>query len=194
MVEAWENTRAKVLEKALINVRPNSTRAAWAWRQRDKISSAWILPLPSADMALSEFADAAASSLCLPLSVCQARVGEPFTRQKRIDKYCDTIQAADLRGDHWRMLHNAMLNLLHSLCQFNLFAGEVWQEGLNQAQGNLALQALVPDMAIVMPAGRIARGGQGVGAGGGEAEGAKERVGGLQLQRWRARGVEYCIN
>ena len=81
-----------------------------------------------------------------------------------------------------------MLHLLYSLCQwyglkanmevYNLFAGEVRQEGLNRAQGNRALQALVPDMAIVMPAGGVARGGLGVGGGGGGAEGAEERVGG----------------
>ena len=39
VVEARENDRTKVLEKALTSVRAKSTRAAWAWRQRDKISS-----------------------------------------------------------------------------------------------------------------------------------------------------------
>ena len=190
VVEARENTRAKVLEKILTNIRPKSTRAAWAWRQRDKISSAWVLALPSADTALSnaEFAEAAASSLCLPSPACQGRVGEPIKGQMKIDEYGDAVQATALRGDHWRTRHDAMLHLLHSLCQwsglkanmevFNLFAGEVRQEGLNRAQGNRALQALVPDMAIVMPAGGVARGGLGVGGGGGGAEGAEERVGG----------------
>ena len=94
---------------------------------------------------------------------------EPSQDKRGYDEYCDTVQAAVLWGDHWRTRHNTMLHLLHSLCQwsglmanmevFNLFAREVRQEGLNRAQGNLALQALVPDMAIVMPAGGIARGG-----------------------------------
>ena len=43
VVEARENTRAKVLKKALTMVRPKSTRAAWAWCKRDKISSLWVL-------------------------------------------------------------------------------------------------------------------------------------------------------
>ena len=55
--------------------------------------------------------------------------------------------------------------------------GEVRREGLNRAQGTRALQALVPDMSIVMPAGGVARGGQGIGGGGGGAEGAEDRVG-----------------
>ena len=77
-MEARENTRAKVLEKTLTNVRPESTRAAWAWRQRDKISSAWILALPSADTA---FSNGLTSSLLRPrpaASACPrppARVG-----------------------------------------------------------------------------------------------------------------------
>lgn len=69
LVEAMrENTRAKVLEKALTLVQPKSIRAAFAWRQNDKISSACVLALHSADTALSnaEFSEAAASSLCLP--------------------------------------------------------------------------------------------------------------------------------
>ena len=40
VVEEIENLRAKILEKALAEVRPKSTRAAWAWRQCDKVSSA----------------------------------------------------------------------------------------------------------------------------------------------------------
>ena len=109
--ETRENTRAKVLEKALTTVRPKSTRAAWAWRQRDKISSAWVLALPSADTALSnaEFAEAPASSLCLWSPACQGRVREPINGQKKTDEYGDTVQSTAPRGDHWRMRHNSML-------------------------------------------------------------------------------------
>ena len=35
-----------VLNKVLEAVRPKSTRAAWAWKQQDKVSSAWLLCLP----------------------------------------------------------------------------------------------------------------------------------------------------
>ena len=97
-----------MLEKALTNVRPKSIRATWAWFPRDKISSAWILALPSA-----EFVEAAASSLCLPSPTCQGRVGEPIMGQKRIDEYGDTVKATALRGDHWRMRHDAKLHLLN---------------------------------------------------------------------------------
>ena len=45
ITEAVENNRAKVLTKGLELVRPKSNRAAWAWRQRDKVSSAWLLAI-----------------------------------------------------------------------------------------------------------------------------------------------------
>ena len=75
ITEAVENTRAKVLEKALGLVRPKSTRAAWAWRQRDKVSSAWLLAIPGPDTTLTsaEFREAAATNLCLPSPACAQR-------------------------------------------------------------------------------------------------------------------------
>ena len=77
VVEAIECTRAKVLAKTLELIRPTSTRAAWAWRQRDKVSSAWLLACPGTDTRLTnkEFAEAAAANLCLPSPACAARVG-----------------------------------------------------------------------------------------------------------------------
>ena len=189
LTEARENWRAKVMDKGLEQVRPKSTRASWAWRQRDKVSSAWLLALPGPDTTLSsaEFAEGAASNLCLPSPACRGRVGELVKGRTTIDEYGDSIQAAALKGDHWRSRHDAMLHLLHRLCQwsglectmevFNLFAGEVRQEGLSRAEKNRALQAMVPDMRITMPAVGLARGGAGIGGGGGRAEGAGERVG-----------------
>ena len=46
VVEVMEQLHAKVLNKVLEAVRPKSTRAAWAWKQQDKVSSAWLLCLP----------------------------------------------------------------------------------------------------------------------------------------------------
>ena len=41
VVQAAEDQRAKVLTKALEEVRPKSTRAAWGWRQRDKVQGSY---------------------------------------------------------------------------------------------------------------------------------------------------------
>ena len=163
IVECMENLRAKVLVKALAEVRPRSTRAAWSWRQRDKVSSAWLLALPSMDTRLSnaEFTEAAASSLCLPSPACATRIGEVVKGRVLVDEYGDNVQATPLAGDHWRSRHNSVLHLLHRLCiwsglpvemeVFNLFSGLVRQEAWSRVERNRQRQALVPDMRITMP-------------------------------------------
>ena len=80
IVVAMENMQVKVLEKALSQVRPKSTREAWSWRQRDKVASAWTLAMPTGATYLSdaEFSEACASSLCVASPACQGRVGEPI--------------------------------------------------------------------------------------------------------------------
>ena len=146
IVEALESQQSKVLGKALEMVRPKDTRAAWAWRQRDKVSSAVAQALPGPDTSLSsaEFSEIFASSLCLPSPACRGRVGEVIKGQVRIDEYGDNLQATALCGDHWRTRHNALLHLVHRQCQWagvraelevrNLFTGEMQQPGLSRAE------------------------------------------------------------
>ena len=87
IMAAQEELQAKVLSKALSEVRPKSTRAAWGWRQRDKVSCAWLLAMPGGATALSnaEFSEAAASNLCLPSPACRGRIGE-LVRGRVFDK------------------------------------------------------------------------------------------------------------
>ena len=172
--EAIENLRSKVLGKALQLVRPVNTRAAWAWRQRDKVSAAWLLAIPGSGTSLSsaEFSEAAASNLCLPSPACRDRVGELIKGRVVIDEFGDNIQATAMVGDHWRARHNAMLHHLYNACLwaglpvelevFNLFAGLIQQRGLSRAEQARQFQGLVPDMRISMPG--VGNGGRGVGA------------------------------
>ena len=160
VVEAIECTRAKVLAKALDLIRPKSTRAAWAWRQRDKVSSAWLLACPGPDTKLSskEFAEAAAANLCLTSPACAERVGETIKGRVKIDPHGDNIQATSLPGDHWRTRHNLLVQFIHRACMwagvpaemevFNLFSGLVRQEGLSRMERAKQRQSLVPDLRI----------------------------------------------
>ena len=162
ITEAVENTRAKVLVKALDLVRPKSTRAAWAWRQRDKVSSAWLLAIPGPDTTLTsaEFREAAATNLCLPSPACAGRVGETVKGQKKIDKYGDNIQATPLCGDHWRRRHDLLVQFVDRSCMwagvpaerevFNLFSGAVRQQGLSRMEAAKQRQSLVPDLRIAV--------------------------------------------
>ena len=162
VVDAVENLRAKVLERMLSEVRPKTTRAAWAWRQKDKVSSAWLLAISGNETSLNnaEFSEAAATSLCLPSPACKGRVGEVIRGRVKIDEYGDNLQATALPGDHWRRRHNSILQLLHRMCMwaglpaemevFNLFSGLLRQEGLSRLEQHQQRQGLVPDMRIQM--------------------------------------------
>ena len=71
IVTAREKFKALLLSKALALYQPRKARPVLAWKQRDKISSAWLLALPGADSSLTnaEFSEAAAANLCLPSPV-----------------------------------------------------------------------------------------------------------------------------
>ena len=137
IVTARESIRAKLLAKLLKGLRPKSTRAAWAWRQRDKVSTSWTLALPGGDKSLNsaEFSEAAASFLCLPSPACVGRVGETVRGRVKIDVYGDNLQATSLVGDHWRKRHDSLVQLTYQMCLwagvnvemevFNLFSGAV---------------------------------------------------------------------
>ena len=169
VVSAREKTRALLLTKALAQYMPRKARPAWAWKQRDKISSSWLLALPGADSSLSnaEFAEAAATSLCLPSPACMGRVGETVKGRKVVDMYGDQVQAAPLPGDHWRQRHDQIKHVLHRLCMwaglpcelevFNIFSRHIPQAGLSRIDKNRDRQGMVPDMRITLTTGGVSR-------------------------------------
>ena len=97
----------------------------------------------------------------MPSPACIGRVGETIKGHVKIDKNGDNIQASALPGDHWRTRHDRILHLLHRMCQwagttaelevFNLFSGQLRQEGLNRLQCHQQRQGLVPDMRVMVP-------------------------------------------
>ena len=152
-----------MLGKVLERVRPKSTREAWAWGQRDKVSSAWILALPGhqTNLTSAEFSLAAATSLCIPPPVCLEREGETIRDNIKIDKYGDKIQATCVEGDHFRRRHDSLVILTHQMCLwagvacemevYNLFQGAICQAGLSRLERHQQRQGLVPDLRITAP-------------------------------------------
>ena len=134
-------------------------------RQRDKLSTSWLLSLPGVDSTLSnaEFSEAAAASLCLPSPSCQAMLGETILARGRrpVDEFGDNVQAASLKGDHWRQRHDQLKFTIHRLCQwagmpvemevFNLFSGLIPQQGLARIDKDRQRQSMVPDFKITLP-------------------------------------------
>ena len=167
IVSAREKTRALLLAKSLDEYRPKKHRAAWAWKQRDKISSSWLLALPGPDSSLSnaEFSEAAATNLILPSPACTGRVGETVRGRRKVDLYGDNIQATSLTGDHWRQRHDQLKHVLCRLCTwsalpcelevFNLFFLCLPQQGLARIDGARDRQSMVPDMKITLTQGGV---------------------------------------
>jgi hypothetical protein len=120
LVETREMTRAKLLNKALEEFRPQKARSVWSWRQRYKLSTVWMLalPLPHTGLSNEEFSEATAASLCLPSPACQDRVGEIINGRGRkgIDKYGDHIQSTCLKVDHWRQRQDQIKLAIYRLC------------------------------------------------------------------------------
>ena len=165
IVTAREKIRAQLLSKALTMYQPRKARPVTAWKQRDKISSAWLLALPGAESSLSnaEFSEAAAANLCLPSPACKGRVGETVKGRKVIDMYGDSIQAAALPGDHWRQRHDMVKHVIYRLCLwaglpceqevFNLFSRHIPQAGLARIDKARDRQGMVPDFKISLAIG-----------------------------------------
>ena len=165
IMEASEKTNSLVLSRALELHRPQKARHVWAWRQRDKLTTAWLLAIPGAESRLTnaEFSEAAAANLCLPSPACAGRVGEVIRGRVTIDKYGDNIQATSLPGDHWRKRHDAIKILLYRMCLwaglpvvmevFNLFSRYIPQEGLARINSGRKKQGMIPDLKIVLSVG-----------------------------------------
>ena len=165
IVTARENTRAVMLGKALSLYQPQKARPVWAWKQRDKISCAWLLALPGTESSLSnvEFSEAAATNLCLPSPACMGRVGDTVQGKRKIDLYGDNIQATGLPGDHWRKRHDMLKHTIYRLCMwaglpceqevFNIFSRHIPQEGLARIDKARDRQGMVPDFRISLNVG-----------------------------------------
>ena len=77
VTEQREKLRVSVLEKALAEYEDQTARPVMSWKQRDKLSSAFLLDIPGPHSSLSSpiFCEAVAAMLCVPSLVCRDRVG-----------------------------------------------------------------------------------------------------------------------
>ena len=102
VTEERETMRAAVLKKALADYEDPSARPVMSWKQRDKLSSAFLLNIPGPHRSISSpiFSEAVAAMLCAPSPVCRDRVGEVIGRS-RVDPYGDKIVSQNLTGRGW---------------------------------------------------------------------------------------------
>ena len=160
LTERWQQVTGSLLQKALEQHPDKTARPVWSWPQRDKHSAAWLLCLPTPDTSFSaaEFAEACAALLCLPSPACASRVGVPVPGRERVCVWGDTVNNSAMRGDGWRVRHDAVKLRLRGLltwagipstCEvFNLFADCIPQDGLNRLERGRRRQGLVPDFMV----------------------------------------------
>ena len=162
LTETRAKVRGLVLLRALQLHPERAARPVMSWRERDKLSSAWLLCLPGPDSALSsaEFGEGFANFLCLPSPACQPRLGEevPGRGRGRVCRYGDTVANATMKGDGPRRRHDAMKLVIRGLltwagiptvCEvFNLFADCIPQDGLARIERGRRRQGLVPDFKL----------------------------------------------
>ena len=79
-VEQREKSWGRVLERVL-SLHPDQSsrgpRPVWSWRQRDKMSSSWLLCLPgSGGLSSPQFSEGLANLLCTPSPCCMDRLGD----------------------------------------------------------------------------------------------------------------------
>ena len=157
IAEAREATRARLLLRAL-EMHPNrEARAAWSWPSRDKHAAVWLLchPGPNNGFSSEQFSEAFASMLCQPSPACQDRIGDQVPGRRRVDKWGDEVVNAVMRGDGFRIRHDAVKLELRRLlrwagipviCEvFNQFSDCIPQEALNRIERGRQRQGLVPD-------------------------------------------------
>ena len=75
LTEQREKTRGRLLLAAPVRHPQKDARPVWSWKERDKLSSAWLLclPTPQSSFSSSQFSEAFAALLCQPSSSNQPR-------------------------------------------------------------------------------------------------------------------------
>ena len=141
-----------------------------AWKNRDKISTAFLLELPGPHNSWSsaEWAEALCLLLSLPSNACTSarNLGQPIGN-RYVDIYGCEVLCATLPGGSWTRRHDRVKACLSSLavycglgfvCEpYSLFSAPLQQRPLNRVQAHQARQALRPDFLFHLksPAGDV---------------------------------------
>ena len=162
LVRAREEIRLEVFSRA-ISLHPDQKGVGVSsWKERDKLTTAFLLSIPGPSSSLSSpiFAEALATLLCLPSRVCTDRVGEKVG-SSRVDKFGVRVILENLAGNHWVDRHNSLEQEVAALCSyaglpnerepFGLFGHLLPQQALTRLQQHQRSQVLRPDLRLDIP-------------------------------------------
>ena len=157
-----EEERAAVLKQALAGYHDPTSRPVWSWKQRDKLSTAFLLNIPGASSSLSSpiFSEAMAALLCVPSLVCRDRVGEVVGNSK-VDPFGDKLVGQNLTGGGWIRRHDTIKSELNSCClwaglpavcePYSLFGQFLPQQPLSRVEYRRTRVCLRPDFLFQLP-------------------------------------------
>merc|ERR1719319_1723467 len=160
--EARERLMGRVLQRALLLHPDQSSLPVSSWKERDKLSTAWLMSLPGPHYGIpsATFSEALATLLCSPSPACSTRLGMKIG-QARVDMYGTRIINERLEGNHWTRRHDLVKSEINSLCAFsglpakceayNVFGHLVPQQPHNRLGGYRARQVLRPDFLLQIP-------------------------------------------
>ena len=162
VVKERDELRAAVFKQALADYADPTARPVWSWKQRDKLSSTFLLNIPGAHTSMSSpiFCEALAALLCVPSLVCRDRVGEVIG-ERRVDRFGDNVVGQNLTGGGWTRRHDTVKAELNSCCgwaglkaicePYGLFGQYLPQQPLNRMEYRRTRVCLRPDFLLHLP-------------------------------------------
>ena len=167
-ITTWlEDTRARVLTRALEQYPDQKARPVWVHPQLDKLSQGWILSLPGHNgFSQAEFGETVARFMCLPSPCCQAKLGEPLGQHGlHVDAFGDNVMSvSNIPGDLFRVRHDTVKTVINSFCVTSTIRAECEVFGLfrdlipvgamdneEELERGRGRQGLVPDFRIELP-------------------------------------------
>jgi hypothetical protein len=162
ITEEREKIRAAVFMKGLADYPDPASRAVIAWKNRDKLSTAFLTALPGPHSSLSspQFGEALCLLLCLPALCCRDRVGQKVGR-RRVDLYGEEVVNENLAGGGFTRRHDAIkleLNSMAAYCgltstcePYGLFGSLLPQQPLNRLEYRMSKVVLRPDFLLELP-------------------------------------------
>ena len=157
-----EKMRAAVLRKALTDYPDPSAKPVIAWRNRDKLTTAFLQELPGPHSSLSspQFGEAMCLVLVIPSLCCRDRVGMKIGR-RRVDPYGEEVVNENVAGGGFTRRHDRVKTELASMaiyCGLNstvepygLFGSLLPQQPLNRLQYRQSKVVLRPDLLLHLP-------------------------------------------
>lgn len=164
VVEARETLLVAAVGKALSQHEVQSSLAVRAWKNRDKLTTAFLLELPGPhnQWSSAEWGEALCLILNVPPNCCRdpRHLGQPIGN-RHVDVWGSNVLCVNVAGGGWTRRHDRVKSCISSLgvycgvafvCEpYSLFTAHLPQRPLHRLQAHQARQALRPDFLFHLP-------------------------------------------